>query len=211
MSRTGYIDIGAGPILSLFDVAPAFLTTTTAWRLSSSSATVSIGERAQISFTNLVGVATFGSAVEAAAAPFPNGGWRWGPFTGSIPADVWDFQLALRSNGGATAPSVRGRWRVFRGAASNASGAVELTSGAIIGTETGSTATATTANAPATWSAPQVDLDNEYLFFSFALEARSNLGVTGANFRDYAVAEAPASRIIIPDLGPIEVVGMVMI
>jgi len=213
MAYQQFLQSGAATLVVLADSAPATNVTNTSWTLAGTGNTVAVGERSKMIFQTTRGVATFLAANEAAGPTFASDAWKSSAtLQRAIPAGDWTLVMRLRSSGTAGAPSCRGRWRVFKAKNTvNGSDAIELTSGAIIGGETGQTASGSNGDTSATWSAPYIELNNEFLIVSFALEARQNLGNTGSGTREYSLVTGGASVITAPDLGPIEFAGAVLI
>lgn len=212
MAFNQFLQSGAANMVFLADAAPTTTVTNTEWTLSSTTATAQIGERSVMIFQVTRSVGTFAAGNDADTPPFNGTAWRSALLTRTIPAGDWDLRMRLRSSGAQGAPSVRGRWRVFKGTdTTDGAGATELTSGTILGSETGQTAAGSNGDTIATWAAPDITLDNEFLIVSFALEARANNGTTNSGNRIYSLQIGGASSISTPDAAAIEFVGGVLI
>ena len=85
------------------------------------------------------------------------------PYTGIFAAGNWVFNWHFR----VTAVSLSGRVRfnVYRSANADGTGATKINSFTLIGSTITLSATATTYNSTYTWAAPEITLNNEYLFF----------------------------------------------
>lgn len=96
------------------------------------------------------------------------------PMVGLFPAGTWTFTFGFRAVTNATGQDGRVNIRVFKSSA-NAANDVELTSAALVGTAVTNLATAATQFSTVTWTnAPEIRLNDEYLYVKIAWE------ITGA-------------------------------
>lgn len=103
------------------------------------------------------------------------------PLTGDFPAGNWTITWAIRSNSTSTWQG-RVRTRVWRSANADGSGATLLSSSTILGASTGSMINATTIyTSSATWAAPAISLNNEYLFFQIEFQELVAAGSANAS------------------------------
>lgn len=215
MTRSWYPPAsGSGAILALVDAAPAATNLVTGWRFANQSDTTGIGLKITPHHNVLLGPSSFvANANEPQVPPFTDGVWRTpSAYVGELPATTWTLNLRLRAFGGSTSASQRSRWRVFRGRAVDGSDGVELTAAVIVGDDTGQIANGTQVTATASWVAPAIPLDGEYLFFSLMIEARSNPGQTGTgsgNTRDTNIVAGATSVFVGPDMLPLQTIGAV--
>jgi hypothetical protein len=202
----------AMPSEVLEDALPTVVTYNTGWRLRSGTDSVATGHRSETAHGVTRGTATFSAGAEPEMPPFALGAWYSTLILGAIPAGAWSFSMRLFNPGGANsaiAPSMRMRWRVFKGIGDGA-GAVVLLPGVIVGDTMPRIQTADIQDFTATWSAPEVRMFNERLFFSMAIETRENMGQSPtATQAEPVIRSGGASFIEIPDLKPIEFVGAV--
>lgn len=182
--------------------ADAAFATATGWIVAAVAGGNYVGfrantERASTGFTTTAQPDTEGLISGATGNAF-----RAGPFSGTFAAGDWTLSAVLRSVTAAMATGQTGtlRWRIFASANADGTGSRELT-GAVVESNTVAGTGNTTANQAArtaTWAAPAVVVNNEYLFFvnAYRIVATSGTGNTrDANFRQNS-----ASVITTPDL-----------
>lgn len=209
MAYQQFLTSNSSTLALLADNAPEANATATEWTFSTTGSSVSVGERAKMIFQTNRPVSAFDANNEPAIEPFNGDAWRTVAMTRAIPAGDWTLNMRLRSTGAAGAPSVRGRWRVFKAKnATDGADAIRLDGGTIIGGETGETPENSNNDTSATWEAPYIELNNEVLIVSFALEARQNRGQTGVGNRIYSLYVGVGSYISAPNIGPIQLVGV---
>jgi hypothetical protein len=109
------------------------------------------------------------------------------PYTGIFAAGTWAFTFAMRCT---TSSSQAGHINFRVWASPNASGANarELTSGSILGSTITLATTTTTYNSTANWSAPQIVLNNEYLFVQVEWQVTTAGGSNSCDVKFYQSA-----------------------
>lgn len=184
-------------------VAPtdAAYATATGWEADSKA----IGQSALLS--SLAEVARtsgdWSATLQPSVAPNVTRGdaWRAGPYTGVFAATAWTLAMAVRSATAAYAGRCRLRWRVYKSANADGSGATELTGATVLsGATTANLSTTVTTTLSASWSPGAITLNNEYLFFQLAIEVTA---AGSANTQDVNLRKAPASAITTPDFAAI--------
>jgi len=128
--------------------------------------------RGRLGATARANMATAGSYIDAATGPVQGTGnaattagdsFRSdNPLAGTFAAGNWNFTFGMRTGAATTV----GRIRLHVWASANADGtsARKLNSTTLVGTTVTMSFTTTTYNSTVTWAAPQVVLNNEYLF-----------------------------------------------
>lgn len=99
------------------------------------------------------------------------------PLTGTFAAGNWTFSFAMRTAAATTTGRIN--FRVWASTSQSGTSARELTSGAVNGSTVTMNATATDFVSSATWAAPAITLNNEYLFFQ--LEWQETVAGTSAS------------------------------
>jgi hypothetical protein len=162
-AKTLYIeDVAASGFGSLTETQPSAANTGTGWTVAKLAAArfalMLYGtQRASGAFST-------SSSLDSSTGPGSGSAWRTGLLTGQFSAGNWAFAFAVRP-GTASTHAGRVRFRVWKSANADGSSATELTSGAVVGSATGTlNSTTTTETSSATWSAPAFTLANEYLF-----------------------------------------------
>lgn len=211
-------------------VAPtdAFFATSTGWQLGTTGAPNSAGFRAN----TLVARGTFSATLqpdnEGLVTGAAGNAFRTPTaYTGTFAAGNWTLSAVFRSVVAlATTQTQRIRYRVYRSANADGTGATEITNsytftpsggvqqtGQVVAWSNTVAGTGnTTANLPTTsltWAAPAITLDNEYLFFVCACQVQAT-GGTGTT-RNMTFRQNSASAITTPDFGvtvaPVELAG----
>lgn len=174
-TRSFYLVDGRAPDAAYYlisEVAPpaAAFSPVTGWVISNAAS----GTASSLVATIERAVTTFAAPVNPA---FPNNttgnGFRSDKLYGRFDAGNWTFALASQSVSTSHFGSARYRWRVFKSPdPTGTTNVTEYTSGDIV---SGSASNWSTFNAPiilsGTWAAPQVDLSDEYLFFTLSCES----------------------------------------
>lgn len=125
---------------------------------------------------------TFTATVEPGATKVgtaPGDAWRIpNPLTGDFPAGNWTISMLVRAVTAAYTGRCRLRFRVYKGTTWATS--TELTTTTLLtNATTANLSIASGATLSTTWAAPAINMNNEYLYFNFALETTA-AGTTGA-------------------------------
>lgn len=100
--------------------------------------------------------------------------FRAGPFTGTFAAGNWTFNHVVRAVGAGGSQDGRIGMRMWRGTATDATGATQITSSVQVGATVTNLATTADQNSSITYNPGALTLSNEYLWFEIAWE------ITGA-------------------------------
>lgn len=158
-------DGGVAPSDAAFSVA-------TGWEANSKAAGQSalLASLAEVSRT----AADWSATLQPSAAPSASRGdsWRAGPYNGIFANTAWTLSVVIRSITAAYAGRCRFRWRVWKSANADGSGATELTAAQVVSAATTAALVTTANHAPltASWSPGSITLNNEYLFFQLGIE-----------------------------------------
>ena len=152
-------------------VAPAGALSAFGWTVAKTALTTAYW-RGRIGATARSSVAQAASYVDSAASPTAGTGAAAttagdsfrsdNPLIGKFAAGNWNFTFGMRT--GAASNSGRIRCNLWAGPNINGTGARKLNSATIVGTAVTMSTTTTTYNSTATWAAPEVILNNEYVF-----------------------------------------------
>jgi hypothetical protein len=168
--------------------APAAALSVFGWTVAKSS---TVYWRARIGATARATVAAATSYIDSTTAPAAgtgSGATTAGDsfispsaYIGEFSAGNWSFSFGMRT--GAATCTGRIRCQVFASQNANGSGARELTTTALQGSQVTMNATGTTFASTVTWAAPAITLDNEYLFVQVEWQ------VTGAGTSNSCTAQ----------------------
>lgn len=154
----------------VLNVIPPVATHATGWRVAREAAP----EFGIMKYNTEQNFNVFGGVTQLGAAPTAINGNSWrtfGTISGTVEPGTWTMQVAVRAVDNASGQRGRIRLRVWKSANSNGTGAVEITSGAQVGTTTGAITTAADQLSVVTFTtAAPVTLNAEYLFFEVEWE-----------------------------------------
>lgn len=116
-------------------------------------------------------------------------------YNGYFPAGTWTFTFPVIAVSSGGDQDGRMGLRVFKAARSGNTftGTTELTAARQVGTTVNNLSTATVQNSVVTWSAPDIQLNNEFLLVKLAWEIT---GSGGANNRDVLIRYGSSSTMV---------------
>jgi hypothetical protein len=119
-------------------------------------------------------------------------------YNGYFPAGNWVFTFPVIAVSSGGDQDGRMGLRVFKAARSGDTftGTTELTAARQVGTTVTNLSTATVQNSVVTWSAPAIQLNNEFLLIKLAWEIT---GAGGANARDVLIRYGASSTMVSTD------------
>lgn len=135
-------------------------------------------------------------------------------YTGDFAAANWTLGVMVRSNSGAFDGRLQMRWRVFRTASATGASPTEITSGAVISSQTtANLSTSTFTAVSATWACPGFSLQGERILTTCAIHtptASTATFVFGTS-KDVILGVGSNARIITSDFSLPEQIGGVHI